>query len=343
MELRILKQMTIKRVVLMSATMIFVYFLGVNMLEMPDLAQPVGSGNYTGYGEEPEFEDDVQHVVYALHESGYVVKTYARIDPDSSLVESIFESLLVGSGNLEGNVVGLIPASAELLDYDIADSVLTMNVSESFLYYLPRDERNLLSSLVFSMTELADVQRIDFQVEGAPVTNLNSSLNVDRGLTRAMGINLEMGTSRPNDAAMITLYFLTDDSDNAHLVPVTRLVSRDVDVFSYAVSSLIMGPIGEHYISVFNHRTTLLEEPVLANGTLTLNFSSDLFYNEAQTKVSSSAIRQLVMTLTEFDDVYDVSVIIEGSVHVFDDGMNPLSVPVSRGDIGVNVWDDATE
>ena len=343
MELRILKQMTIKRIVVMSAAMIFIYFVAANMMMAPDEVLPVGSGNYTEQETDAAATSDTYQVVYALHESGYVVKTHALIDPDLSLVESIFDSLLAGVNYLEGDVRGLIPASAELLSYEMDAGVLTLNLSESFLYYLPRDEQHLLSSLVFSMTELVDVERVKFMIEGEPVSNLNSGINTDRGLTRAMGINLEVGTSRPHDAQAMTLYFLTDDSDDALLVPVTRLVSRDVDMLSYAVSSLIMGPIGEHYVSVFDHRTTLLDDPLLADGTLTLNFSADLFYNEAQTQVSSSMLRQLVMTLTAFDDVSDVSVIIEGNVRVFDEGMNPVVVPVSRYDVSSFVQDDVVE
>jgi spore germination protein GerM len=39
------------------------------------------------------------------------------------------------------------------------------------------------------------------------------------------------------------------------------------------------------------------------------------------------------MTLTELDDVYEVSVVVEGSSRVFDDIGNPITVPVSRNDI----------
>jgi germination protein M len=151
-----------------------------------------------------------------------------------------------------------------------------------------------------------------------------------------MGINLEVGAPHITDAQMMKLYFLTDDTDDALLVPVTRLVEKDVDPFEYAVSALVRGPIGATYISVFNHRATLLEQPKIEDGILTLNFSSELFYNQEQTQVSSQVIRQLVMTMTEFDEVYEVSVVIEGSSRVFDDAGNPITVPVGRNHIWGN-------
>ena len=317
--------------------MVFVYFIAMNDLrESSDLNLISGQGVMV-YDNYSERSSQNHHVVYALHDSGYVARTYARIDEEISTVESIFESIKVSADNLNGDVQGLIPASANLLNYSIDDDILVMNLSESFLYYMPSDEEQLISMLVWSMTELENVERVYLQIDGKPINNLNSGLNVGRGLTRQVGINLEVGTPNLADSKLMMLYFLTDDSDDALLVPVTRLVSSDTNIIEYAVSSLIMGPLGKSYISVFDHNTTLLDAPSLDQGLLTLNFSSDLYYDQDQTKVSSSMLRQLVMTMTEFNEVSEVSVIIEGNVRVFDDGMNPIAVPVSRYDVGIFV------
>jgi len=329
MSLGWIKKITAKQVLGMCLVMVAIYFMvGENSGEGEELNQvgSVGDSYQTEVVEEG-------HVIYVVHDSGYVVKTMARIDSEVSEVESIFTALLTDSDRLPEQTRGLIPAGAVLRDYSASEGVLTLNVSESFLYYMPSDEENLLSSLVWSMTELEQVERVYLQIEGERVHNLNSSVDVGRGLTRSVGINLEVDAPFTHDAELVMLYFLTSDSENAMLVPVTRLVAPDVDVMEYVVSSLVRGPVGTNYISVFNHRTTLIDPPHLENGILTLNFCSELFYNQEQTLVSSQALRQLVMTMTEFDEVYEVSVIIEGSVRVFDEGGTPVVIPVSRSTI----------
>lgn len=326
MSLGWMKKITVKQVLSMSLVMVAIYFI-VGMSEGEDTGlNSVGSVGDSYQANELE----EGHVIYVAHDSGYVVKTVASIDSEVSEVESVFSALLVGSDRLPESTRGLIPAGAVLRSYHIEDDVLTLNVSESFSYYMPSDEEQLLSSLVWSMTELEQVERVYLQIEGEPVHNLNGSSDIGRGLTRSVGINLEMDTTFVQEAQMVMLYFLTSDSEGAMLVPVTRLVSPHVDVMEYAVSSLVRGPVGATYISVFNHRTTLIDSPHLENGILTLNFCSQLFYNQEQTQVSTQALRQLVMTMTEFDEVYEVSVIIEGSVRVFDEGGNPVVVPVGR-------------
>ena len=331
-KLRWIRKITLRQVAAMCVMMVVIYFVaapaGVN--HESDEVNMVGSMGYSYEDDSTEYE---VHIVYALHESGYLVKTEARALSNMSEIESIFTGIQEDSDRLQHNVDGLIPASAVLRDYVVYGDTVTLNLSESFLYYLTSIEEDLLASLVWSMTELSHIDRVHFQIEGEQVNNLNGGIDVGRGLTRQMGINLEVGAPRVIDTQMMLLYFFTDDTADALLVPVTRLVAPEVDPFEYAVSSLVKGPIGASYISVFNHRATLIEQPKLEDGIMTLNFCSELFFNQDQTQVSSQVIKQLVMTMTEFDDVHEVSVVIEGSSRVFDDAGNPITVPVGRNTV----------
>lgn len=336
-KLEWLSKVSKKQFVVMCVLMVGVYFLASPPMRLDDgsLRDPdreatnmVGS---MGESYLDDAEDDATYTVYLMHDSGYLVKTEIDVvrRDDHSSVHAVFAALQVGAQSPHRTTEGLIPASAVIRDYYMDNDVLTLNLSESFLYYRTSVEQDLLASLVWSMTELDFVNRVRFEIEGNAVNNLNSPIDVGRGLTRSMGINLEVTAPKVTDAQVMLLYFFTDDSDEL-LVPVTRLVANNVDPFEYAVSSLVKGPIGANYISVFNHRATLLEQPKLENGIMTLNFCRELFFDLEQTQVSSQVIKQLVMTMTEFAEVYEVSVVVEGSSRVFDDAGNPITVPVSR-------------
>ena len=73
------------------------------------------------------------------------------------------------------------------------------------------------------------------------MSNLNGTLPVSRGLDRSMGINLELDTTNFDETQLVTLYFVTDDSKDGLLVPVTRLIPASTDPVTYAVSALIQG------------------------------------------------------------------------------------------------------
>lgn len=326
-----LEKITFKQISVMCVLLVGMYFVFSPPTRLDDsididLTVSVGSMDDSYLEEDNE---PVTYSVYLMHNSGYLVKTEVEADNERSDVETVFELLRVGAPNTHPNTDGLIPAGAVIRDYQLEGDVLTLNLSESFLYYRNSVEDDLLSSLVWSMTELPGIDRVNVKIEGETIRNLNGKTDVGRGLTRAMGINVEVAAPMTVNHQMMLLYFFTDDSDGL-LVPVTRLISQGVDPFEYAVSSLVQGPLGASYISVFNHRATLLEQPKLEDGIMTLNFCSGLFFNEDQTQVSSQVIKQLVMTMTEFDAVHEVSVVVEGSSRVFDDSGNPITVPVGR-------------
>ena len=338
-KLEWMKRITAKQIAAMCVIMVAIYFIaplaGNDTYDSVNVVGSMGSS----YENRKNLET---HIVYVMHESGYLVKTEVLVDDELSSVHTVFSSIQTGASYLHDYVDGLIPSSAVLRDYETNNGSLTLNLSESFLYYPTSMEENILTSLVWSMTALPHVDRVYFEIEGEAVSNFNGAIDVGRGLTRAMGINVEVDAPNVTDAQMMTLYFFTDDTENAQLVPVTRLVAPNVDLFEYAVSSLVRGPVGANYISVFNHRATLLDAPLLENGIMTLNFSSELFFDQEQTQVSSQVIKQLVMTLTEFDEVSEVSVVIEGSSRVFDDVGNPITVPVGRNVI-LNQHDEAVK
>ena len=324
----------LNKVTLPVLAMLFVYYAQMSTVERLNGINTVTSINQELQISRGEVSEQTHHIVYGLHNTNHIVRTYVEQIEEVSAIESIFNVLTVNSDKLPNEVTSIIPVNSTLLSYELDNETLILNLSESFLEYAPEDERQILSALVWTFTELNEVNRVKFEIEGQTVSNLNSSLAVERGLTRSMGLNLEVDVNMTDltDSKLVMLYFLTNDSTEGFLVPVTRLVSGQTDAVQYAIEALIAGPRGESYISIFNHRTTLLETPLLEDGILTLNFSSDLYYNRDQTKVSSVLMRQLIMTLTELDEVENVSVIIEGNVRVFDDQLTPIAVPTGRAE-----------
>ncbi|MDE5976952.1 MAG: GerMN domain-containing protein [Turicibacter sp.] len=270
------------------------------------------------------------YAIYALHESNNVVKTYVQKGEEEDSIQAIFDIFTVKSNQLPMGTTSLVSPMATLNDYQLENGVLTLNVSPEFLDYTADEEQDLLSSMVWTYTELAEVDKVKFEIDGEAVSNLNGTLAVNRGLDRSMGINLELDTTSLDNTQSVTLYFVTDDSKDGLLVPVTRIISASTDPITYSVSALIQGPTNQNYVSVFDQQTTLLTDPVVTDGLVSLNFSSDLYYDNQQTKVSSTMLNQLVMTLTELDEIDMVSVSIEGNIKVTDDASRSIAVPTGR-------------
>lgn len=321
----------IKKLTLPVLAMLFIYYA---TREDPATTNLVNTMSEQLSQEQIVYTNEDYYVVYALHESDNLVKTYVEKGEEQDPIHAIFDVLTIKSNQLPTGTTSLISPMTTLNDYKLEDRVLTLDLSADFLNYTIEEEQDLLSSLVWTYTELAEVDKVKFEIDGESVNNLNGTLPVGRGLDRSMGINLELDTTNYDDTQSVTLYFVTDDSQDGLLVPVTRLISASTDPITYAVSALIQGPIHENYISVFDQNTTLLNEPVVSDGLVSLNFSSELYYDNEQTKVSSVMLTQLVMTLTELEDIEMVSVSINGNIKVMDDADRSIAVPTGRFDVG---------
>ena len=306
----------VKKLTLPVLAMLFIYYATREDSTITNVVNTIS--NQTPQ-EQIVYTSEDYYVVYALHESDNLVKTYVEKGEEQDPIHAIFDVLTTKSNQLPAGTTSLISPMTTLNDYKLDNGVLTLDLSADFLDYTTEEEQDLLSSLVWTYTELADVDKVKFEIDGESVNNLNGALSVGRGLDRSMGINLELDTTNYDETQLVTLYFVTDDSQEGLLVPVTRLISASTDPITYAVSALIQGPVNENYISVFDQNTTLLSEPVVSDGLISLNFSKELYYDSEQTKVSSMMLTQLVMTLTELEDIEMVSVSINGNIKVMDE------------------------
>lgn len=320
----------VKKLTLPVLAMLFIYYATREDSTITNVVNTIS--NQTSQ-EQIVYTSEDYYVVYALHESDNLVKTYVEKGEEQDSIHAIFDVLTTKSNQLPAGTTSLISPMTTLNDYKLDNGVLTLDLSADFLDYTTEEEQDLLSSLVWTYTELADVDKVKFEIDGESVNNLNGALSVGRGLDRSMGINLELDTTNYDETQLVTLYFVTDDSQEGLLVPVTRLISASTDPITYAVSALIQGPVNENYISVFDQNTTLLSEPVVSDGLISLNFSKELYYDSEQTKVSSMMLTQLVMTLTELEDIEMVSVSINGNIKVMDEADHSIAVPTGRFDV----------
>ena len=237
----------VKKLTLPVLAMLFIYYATREDSTITNVVNTIS--NQTPQ-EQIVYTSEDYYVVYALHESDNLVKTYVEKGEEQDPIHAIFDVLTTKSNQLPAGTTSLISPMTTLNDYKLDNGVLTLDLSADFLDYTTEEEQDLLSSLVWTYTELADVDKVKFEIDGESVNNLNGALSVGRGLDRSMGINLELDTTNYDETQLVTLYFVTDDSQEGLLVPVTRLISASTDPITYAVSALIQGPVNENYMEL---------------------------------------------------------------------------------------------
>lgn len=218
-----------------------------------------------------------------------------------------------------------------------ADSKLAVvDFSKEFNSYKAEDERRVLEAVVWTLTELDNVDKVSIRVEGKDLTQMSAAKTpVDSEMSRAMGINLEF-TSGLNlgQSIPVTLYFQSKTAEEySYYVPVTRMVARTDNVAKAAVEELIKGPEGSRsgLASVLAEDTGVLQAQVSQDQTVvTVDLNDKLL--GADKLVPAGAAQALILSLTETTGANKVQLMVNGSAKLSGSDKTSYSKPVAAPD-----------
>lgn len=120
----------------------------------------------------------------------------------------------------------------------------------------------------------------------------------------------EAQTAPSVDTRRVTLYFAS--ADGSTLEPETRDIPKQEGIARATVNQLIAGPQDAN-LSPTLPAAAILEDIDISNGVCTVDFSSELVENlEQDTQKQLLALYSIVNTLSQFDTVDYVKILIDG-------------------------------
>jgi germination protein M len=229
----------------------------------------------------------------------------------------------------------VLPAGTTINGIDAKeDGTLVVDFSKEFNEYEAANEKKILESLTYTLTQFENVKNVSVRVEGEELAKMPvDGTPIGKSLSRADGINLMDNGITTVDSQSVTLYFPAEAVDGAaYEVPVTERISSNADNdYEAIVKSLIDGPAMDSSLSnVFNTGSALTSEPKLKDGVLSLEFNKEVLSNADEAAISDQLMETLVMSLTEMTDVEAVNVKVEGVEEVFNEQGEAYAEPVTR-------------
>jgi len=141
----------------------------------------------------------------------------------------------------------------------------------------------------------------------------------DEDLPEGLQVEAPSTSLSPNDETRL-IYFVRGDQDNPELVAIEKPVPEGGG-FEDVLTLVLAGPETEENATQVPDGVELLDPPKLSDdGTLTLNLSSEI--SERQGKNLALAVGQIVLTVTQFDEVKAVT---------FEKDGEPVNVPGADG------------
>ena len=226
----------------------------------------------TAHGE-VENKGDIYNI-YLLNKNNLLVrsKIYMNEDNIKDRVYKIINSLK--DSNKVNGLSGVIPSGTKLKDVIVGKEIVTLNFSKDILKVDLDKEKNMISSIVYSILELDKVEGVSILVEDEVFNKYPvSEEKLDPILNKSIGINKVYDITSRNNINEVVIYYLDRINNDMYYVPVTKYINDDREKIKIIVEELASSYLYEgNLISFLNSNTVLLDYQD-DDGIMRLNFN----------------------------------------------------------------------
>jgi len=272
--------------------------------------------------------------LYYKDPNGYVTPVSVEIPYTVSAARAVLEHMVEGGPGdalVPEGFTALLPKGTKIQGIDIMnDKLAVVDFSPEFASYNPQDERKIMEAVTWALTQYDTIDKVQFWLNGETLTEMpQDGTPMDEPLTRAMGINLELGEGIELSRSMpVTLYFQSQsEAGDTYFVPVTRMVSRSDDAAEAALQELIRGPISPGLVSVIVPTAKVLNVRH-GDDLITVDFNTELLNGED--RAPAETLQSVVLSLTDTTGAEQVMITVDGSVQVVGTDDVAYSEPVGR-------------
>lgn len=259
-------------------------------------------------------------------EPGTTYRIYYVNQDETKIVEREYRSETTDSGLLFEEIVGQLAAAAERMEYEspleeefallghtLDNGLLTLDFDERYKNLRGTREVLVRASIVRTLTQLPEVERVAFTVKGEQlVDSAGVAVGVMASDTFIDNAGNEINAYEKVD---LKLYFANESGDL--LVEENRrnvVYNSNISLEKLVLEKLVEGPLTEGAYPTINPTTKVLSVTV-KDGICYVNLSSD-FLNQPYSVTSRVTIYSITNSLVELSNVNKVQISIEGENNI---------------------------
>lgn len=247
--------------------------------------------------------------IYLLNESLYLVKANIILDGENvkENVLKILNNLIVNDTTKFSNgLKGTIPKGVKINEVICGSELITVDFSKEFLDVDVAYEKQMISSIVYSILDIKGIKGVTILVDGNILEVYpNTKEELPKVLDKSIGINESYNLKGRDNISSVVVYYLENIEDDYYYVPVTKYVNDDRDKIKIIIDELTTSYIYEENLMSFLNSKTRLIDYREENDIMILNFNEYLFDNND--KVLEEVIYSIGYSV--FDN-YDVSMVM---------------------------------
>lgn len=247
--------------------------------------------------------------IYLLNKENYLVRSRCYIEGrnDKEKIIQVLNNLINKKDNFfPDGLSGTLPNKTRILEVIVGDDIATINFSRDILSIDVSKEKQMITSIVYSVLGVSKVKGVMLLVEGEQLAEYpNTKEKIGIILDKKIGINNSYLFNSRNDISKVVVYYVSNINNENYYVPVTKYVNDSREKIEIVVEELTSNYIYEdNLMSLLDSRVELIDYREEGE-VLFLNFNDYLLGNDDKLLEEVS----YTIALSSFDN-YDVNMVM---------------------------------
>lgn len=249
--------------------------------------------------DELEIEQRLEYVypnevdtIYLLDNYNKISRTMISVNKQNEISKAIdlLDGLTINGkkqDKLPNGFRGLLPVGTRVLDISLHDKILKIDFSKEFNNIKMGYEEKLIESLVYTLTDIDGVDKIEIFIEGVKLKELpNSKKLLPEYLDKGYGINKEYELTNLNDIDSYTIYYVMNYNDEVYYTPITKYINNQgQDKVKIIIDELATNLTYESNLMSYLDSNIKLLDYEIVDKTIKLDFNEAILSNITSSKI----------------------------------------------------------
>ncbi len=267
--------------------------------------------------EEPLIKVDVEmnykkRYVYLLNDNNLLSRSSVVIDADNMIdeVAELIDVLIIG-GKKESSIPNgfrsLLPSETKLNGVIYENRILKLDFNAGFLDTIEDMETSYIESILYTLTELEDVDGISISIDGVILNKLpKSNINIPSIIKRDFGINKKYDITSISGITKVIEYYISEYNDSHYYVPVTKYTNDSSEKIKIIIEDMISSNIYDTSLMSYINSNTKLLKTNIVNDTMELFFNSYILNDFDSKDILEEVIETISLSVKDNYDVNNV-------------------------------------
>lgn len=230
--------------------------------------------------------------IYLLDNYDKISRTMISVNKQNEISKAIdlLDGLTINGkkqDKLPNGFRGLLPVGTRVLDISLHDKILKIDFSKEFNNIKMGYEEKLIEALVYTLTDIDGVDKIEIFIEGVKLKELpNSKKLLPEYLDRGYGINKEYELTNLNDIDSYTIYYVMNYNDEVYYTPITKYINNQgQDKVKIIIDELATNLTYESNLMSYLDSNIKLLDYEIVDKTIKLDFNEAILSNITSSKI----------------------------------------------------------